>query len=80
LFNSHVVLVELEERRVGLILGHRLSSPRKEFLVASHSPPPPFGHLLGSFKASLLSDPLDLHLKYFTDDLCVFITLEDLFL
>jgi hypothetical protein len=26
-----------------------------------------------------LSDPLNLYLNYFTDDLCVFVTLEDLF-
>jgi hypothetical protein len=35
--------------------------------------------MLGEICASLLSDPLDLQLKQFTDDLHVFITLGDLF-
>jgi hypothetical protein len=36
-------------------------------------------NFLGDIWASLLSDSLDLHLKHFTDDLHVFITLGDLF-
>jgi hypothetical protein len=32
-------LTELEERNVGLILEHRPSSPHREFLIDSHSPP-----------------------------------------
>jgi hypothetical protein len=54
-------------------LRHSIELPT--FSSKLHSNP----SFLGEIWASLLSDPLNLYLNYFTDDLCVFVTLEDLF-
>jgi hypothetical protein len=56
---SYVAFTELEERRVGLILGHR-SSFIEEFLIGFHSPY--YGCLLPSFIDRLLDNYVELYI------------------